>query len=429
MPVRNAEDHSSTIIGVFGCLRIILPHVCKPSEPESVEAQQIDSLLHIYELCLHYTKWHSDHNVINAALETLAQLLKIPPKPLVSILLSTEGITQSRIIVNQSACVPSLGQMSISSASTAYGGNSDSILNLQDADIPEITPNIDKWIADAETALPACNPQNPQNELANNVTETKEKISENYCGLKIGAIDSKSMHDECNLHNNFTNISFRHFLDEAVEEGSDVEGSEIEKSEKAPYSSLQSEMSKEEDYSEDATLSFASPKKFPLDFALYETGVGNFTDSDMPVKFCCRYLVSSFLLTGKPGHLVSDKLFRVSVKSLALTCVGYILKLYPHLFTMTMTKESGCNETNQLIADILLFANHSDPQIRGNIAMVIGNFLKSVFVQYGGSFQNFETECSTQRGHAKILLTDMINLLLKVSRYVRWLVSLIVSPE
>jgi len=128
MPARNVEDHSSTILGVFGCLRVILPHICKPLEPENVEAQQIDSLLHIYELCLHYTKWHSDHNVINAALETLAQFLKMPPKPLVSLLLSTEGITQSRIIVNQNACVPSLGQMSISSASTAYGGNSDSIL-------------------------------------------------------------------------------------------------------------------------------------------------------------------------------------------------------------------------------------------------------------------------------------------------------------
>lgn len=201
-----------------------------------------------------------------------------------------------------------------------------------------------------------------------------------------------------------------------MEEGSDIE-SEIEKSEKIPYPSLQSERSKEEDYSEEATLSFASPKKSSLDFALYEANVGSFTDSDMPVKFCCRYLVSSFLLAGKPGHLISDKLFRVSVKSLALTCVGYILKLYPHLFTMTVAKESSCNETNQLIADILLFANHSDPQIRGNVAMMIGIFLKSVFVQYGGSFENFETECSIQKGHKSVLLGDLIKLLLNVSLY------------
>lgn len=201
-----------------------------------------------------------------------------------------------------------------------------------------------------------------------------------------------------------------------MEESSDV-GSEIEKSEKVPYPSLQSEYSKEEDFSEE-TLSFASPKKSSLDFALYEVDIGSFTDSDMPVKFCCRYLVSSFLLAGKPGQLISDKLFRVSVKSLALTCVGYILKLYPHLFTMTVAKESSCNETNQLIADILLFANHSDPQIRGNVAVVIGIFLKSVFVQYGGSFQNFEKECLAQQKHGSTLLEDMIKLLLKVSLYI-----------
>lgn len=80
-----------------------------------------------------------------------------------------------------------------------------------------------------------------------------------------------------------------------------------------------------------------------------------------------------------------------------------------------MAKESSHNEHDQLIADILLFANHPDPQIRGNIAMLIGVFLKSVFVQYGGSFRNFEAECAPQKRDGNILLGDMIKLLLKVS--------------
>lgn len=194
MSTRNVEDYPSTIIGGFGCLRVILPYICKPLEPQDVDIQQIDNLLHIYELCLHYTKWHSDHNVINAALETLAQLLRMPPKQLVSVLLSSEGITQSRIIMNQNTCAPSLGQMSISSGSIAYGGNSDSILNLiHEPDVPEITPNIEKWIADTETSLPAaCNPQTQNECAASDAAETKEKISESYCGLKIGTINSKN---------------------------------------------------------------------------------------------------------------------------------------------------------------------------------------------------------------------------------------------
>jgi len=204
---RNTEDHFSTVIGVFGCLRVILPYICKPSESQDVETQQIDSLLHIYELCLHYTKWHSDHNIINAALETLVQLLKMPPKPLVSILLSSEGITQSRITLNQNTCIPSLGHMSISSASTAYGGNSESILNLHESDIPEITPNAE-WIADTETTLPVtCNPQT-QNECTSDMTEMKEKILENYCHLKIETTDSKNEHVDLYTLITYNNLTF-----------------------------------------------------------------------------------------------------------------------------------------------------------------------------------------------------------------------------
>lgn len=193
MSPSNVEDHSSTIIGVFGCLRVILPHICKSCEPQAVEIFQLDSLLHIYELCLHYTKWHSEHNVVNAALETLAQLLKTPPKPLVSVLLSSKGITHSMIMLNQDASAPSIGQISISSASTAHGGNSDSILSLHEADVPLITSTpVHKWIVDTETALSVAHNPQTQNECTIDVTETRGKTSENYCGLKIGIIDSKN---------------------------------------------------------------------------------------------------------------------------------------------------------------------------------------------------------------------------------------------
>lgn len=36
---------------------------------------------------------HTDHNVVNAALETLNQLLRTPPSPLLKVLLSRDGIT------------------------------------------------------------------------------------------------------------------------------------------------------------------------------------------------------------------------------------------------------------------------------------------------------------------------------------------------
>jgi len=54
----------------------------------------------VYELCLHYTN-HSDHNVVNAALETLHQLLQSPPPDLLPILLSSQGVNRSHIQANE----------------------------------------------------------------------------------------------------------------------------------------------------------------------------------------------------------------------------------------------------------------------------------------------------------------------------------------
>lgn len=42
-----------------------------------------------------YCTKHSNHNVVTASLETLLQLLRTPPSALLSVLLSSEGITPS----------------------------------------------------------------------------------------------------------------------------------------------------------------------------------------------------------------------------------------------------------------------------------------------------------------------------------------------
>ncbi|XP_068985197.1 huntingtin isoform X2 [Bombus flavifrons] len=387
VPISEDENRIAAIIGIFGCIRIILPHICNPSEDPDDDTVETDSLLQIYELCLHYTKWHSDHNVINAVLETLTQFLKSPPKVLVSLLLSNQGITQSKIAVNQNEMMLSLSQASTSSAATACGENSDYTLNLLDSDIPEINPKIEKWMLDSETIPPLMENVQISKECINNIVEMKGKILENYSDLKIGVIDN-----------------------ETIEEGSDV-GSEIEKSEKV-YSSVQNEP-RDVDYTEEITCSIASLKKLSLDFSLREIDVGTFTDPDIPLKFCCRYLVSSFLLTGNIGHVIPDKYFRVSVKSLALTCVAYILKLCPNLFLIPVAKEPNSNENKQMITDILLFASHPDPQIRGNISIIIGTFLKSVYTQYGGSFKKFEAEITDKNLCGIISLDNLIKLLLK----------------
>lgn len=49
------------------------------------------------------------------------------------------------------------------------------------------------------------------------------------------------------------------------------------------------------------------------------------------MKYLVRYLTSSFLLSGHLGSLVPDRTVRVSVKVLALNCVGLAGMVMPSI--------------------------------------------------------------------------------------------------
>lgn len=144
--------------------------------------------------------------------------------------------------------------------------------------------------------------------------------------------------------------------------------------------------------------------------------IGSFTDSDVPLKYCCRYLASSYLLTGKQGQLISDKLFRVSVKSLALACIGSIIRLYPNIFLDTLEVITDPNVTNsQMITDIMQFIEHSDPQLRGNTAIIIGLFLNSVYIKYGCSYNEFTTLIMHKNNDNQLItLDELVCFMIKV---------------
>lgn len=143
--------------------------------------------------------------------------------------------------------------------------------------------------------------------------------------------------------------------------------------------------------------------------------IGSIDDSDVPLKYCCRYLSSTFLLTGTPGQLVPDELFRVSVKSLALTSIGAIVGLYPNIFLMTLEKKLDVNEKDdQMISDVLLYAEHCDPQLRGNVPMVIGYFLNTIYIKYQVSYNEFKAEFSQMRECKFHQLEYLIKIFAKV---------------
>jgi len=86
-------------------------------------------------------------------------------------------------------------------------------------------------------------------------------------------------------------------------------------------------------------------------------------------------VMSSFLLSGRPGEVLPDSNVRVSVKSLALSCIAQAVRLYPESFLVSILPNS--NTDTQLVRDILLFNAHPDPQLRGGLAAVLNHLISS----------------------------------------------------
>ena len=106
--------------------------------------------------------------------------------------------------------------------------------------------------------------------------------------------------------------------------------------------------------------------------------------SGVPLVHCAR-LMCSFLLSGNPGEMLSDSNVRVSIKSLALSCIAQAVKLHPEAFFVRILPESSGESDEeelhrsspQLVRDVLLFSGHGDPQLRGSLAAVIGNVIST----------------------------------------------------
>lgn len=79
---------------------------------------------------------------------------------------------------------------------------------------------------------------------------------------------------------------------------------------------------------------------------------------------------------------------------------------------------SVCDSNSvQILSDVLLFANHPDPQLRGITSTVIGCLLHSALVRSGGNFHKWvDTECKWSFKTNEISVPELMKLLLKVSR-------------
>ncbi|TRY87598.1 hypothetical protein DNTS_005987 [Danionella cerebrum] len=110
--------------------------------------------------------------------------------------------------------------------------------------------------------------------------------------------------------------------------------------------------------------------------------IGHYTDpKEEPLVHCARLLAASFLLTGQRNGLVPDNEVRVSVKALAISCVGAAAALLPESFFNKLYMqpiEGQLPDEQQYISDILQYIEHGDPQIRGATAILCGALIQAI---------------------------------------------------
>ncbi|NWV12179.1 HD protein, partial [Ptilonorhynchus violaceus] len=145
--------------------------------------------------------------------------------------------------------------------------------------------------------------------------------------------------------------------------------------------------------------------------------IGHYTDRDSaPLVHCVRLLSASFLLTGDKGALVPDRDVRVSVKALAVSCVGAAVALHPESFFSKLYKTPleamGEEYEEQYVSDILNYIDHGDPQIRGATAILCGTIVNSILIKSRFDVEKWLINVRSSTGNLFSLI-DCIPLLQK----------------
>ncbi|GIX84160.1 huntingtin [Caerostris extrusa] len=364
------DDHSTyVILGVLLCLRHIVPHLSEAMmSPNSKSGSIIqneeemivtkEQLLKIYKLVLHFSN-HPDHNVIAATLETLYHLLKCAPKVLQHELTSPYGITKSLIFD-----VPKLNRaMSESQYSM--------VPSLASIDEAALEDDQDLFVAEKQIDDQLCY---YDDEVRSNLDTTGDS------SLSLDG-DSEDAADNSNLRSRSNGVDMNYF-------GASSEGIISDKKEYIfkKGASDESILDTDDGFWEHNS---ASSSPGPLTKIEFKIGnIGTFTDHDIPLKYCTRLLCSSFLLTGTPGGFMSDRNVRISVKSLAIGCLSSVFSLFPSGFLLPLHNNISSVDDDitdeQRIWDVILYASHLDPHIRGQTCVMIGSFLGHALREAGG---------------------------------------------
>ncbi|KAK4875471.1 hypothetical protein RN001_011893 [Aquatica leii] len=400
LPIQ-VSHNTSLILGILGCLKTILPHIKNYTSEQEIKDSfgirkevnetpfSVDRLLQVYEICLHYIL-SNDHNVVNASLETLNSLLQNSMPDLRNVLLSPHGITRSRISFLDSHEKLKLRSPSQLSVATPLSGDD----NLESELLDSLRPDIEKWIDESKLSV-------------GNITYAR---TSEYLDKSMQINNGQTSNAKLNQVQEYSNIAIGTITDDAVD-NANIEKAVVENLTKLELSDTSSERSFTQ-HTDDKSLATGS------DDLNQEIDIGGFQDKNVPLLYCTRLIVKSFLLNGFPNTLISDKKVRVSVKSLSLSCLSTIVYIYPKVFLMYLDKNytkdvKGCSFYKQPISDILQYKDHNDPQLRGAVRIIIGNFLKSVILKSYDKYEKWIAENSLVDDNEVFEINNVIQILVK----------------
>uniref|UniRef100_A0A668A4P2 Huntingtin n=1 Tax=Myripristis murdjan TaxID=586833 RepID=A0A668A4P2_9TELE len=455
MPLLQQQVNTTSLKGSFGVMR-------KEADVQPTPEQ----LLQVYELTLHYTQ-HRDHNVVTAALELLQQMFRTPPPELLHMLITagsiphatvfrqdTEGRARSGSILELIAgggsscsplllrkqkgknvtlewicCVPLLHPWWLGTDGSS-AAQVDIITEqprssqhtLQPGDSVDLSASSEQGgggeggpLGEAGTLLGTNDRSLPPSDSSQTTTEgpdsaiTPSDVSElvldgsesQYSGMQIGTLQD--------------------------EEDEGAAPSSHEEQHPEPFSQSALALSKphllegrgHNRQASDSSVDRFIPKDEPIEPepeikpSRIKGPIGHYTDQGVePLVHCVRLLAASFLLTGQKNGLVPDREVRVSVKALAVSCIGTAAALHPEAFFNFLYLEPLDGIPQQYISDVLGFIDHGDPQIRGATAILCGAIIQAALTKTRYNIHTWLASVQSATGNP-LSLVDLVPLLEK----------------
>ncbi|EGV91588.1 Huntingtin protein [Cricetulus griseus] len=445
------EEHSTLLIlGVLLTLRCLVPLLQQQVKDTSLKGSfgvtrkemevspSTEQLVQVYELTLHHTQ-HQDHNVVTGALELLQQLFRTPPPELLQALTTPGGLGQLTVVQEEArgrgrsgSIVELLGHDIITEQPRSQHTLQADSVDLSGCDLTSAATDGDEEdILSHSSSQFSAVPSDPAMDL-NDGTQASSPISDSSQTTTEGPDSAVTPSDSSEIvldgaDSQYLGMQIGQPQEEEEEEAAGVLSSEVSDVfrnsslalqqahllERMGHSRQPSDSSIDKLVSRDEVAEASDPESKPCRI---KGDIGQPNDDDSaPLVHCVRLLSASFLLTGEKKALVPDRDVRVSVKALALSCIGAAVALHPEsffskLYKVPLDTMEGAEE--QYVSDILNYIDHGDPQVRGATAILCGTLVYSILSRSRLRVGDWLGTIRTLTGNA-FSLVDCIPLLQK----------------